>query len=310
MVWLSSLLPYEQCAAVFEQIGEQSIPATSIWHQAQHHGQRLQTHIEHQCQQVSVERIVLPDKRDDHDQRKGLSMDGGMVNLREKGWRELKVGAVFDIEMRLERNPQTRSLEEMAHGKNIHYTGVVGSKEEFTPRLWALAVEHDLPTAKQRAVVGDGAAWIWNVAEDVCPDGRQIVDWFHASQHLAEAAKTLYADQTRDKQRSKRLKIHKDHLYMGRIHKIIGALNKQGHAELATYFENHQRRMQYLEFREEGFPIGSGTIESGVKQFKQRLTGTGMRWRADCAARMVVVRAAVLGGDFDALWDSASLALT
>jgi len=65
--------------------------------------------------------------------------------------------------------------------------------------------------------------------------------------------------------------------------------------------------MQYLEFREEGFPIGSGTIESGVKQFKQRLTGTGMRWRADCAARMVVVRAAVLGRDFDALWDSASL---
>ena len=306
MVWLSGLLPYEQCAAIFKQIGERLIPATSIWRQTRYHGQRLQTQAEHQCQQVSVERIVLPDKRYDHDQRKALSMDGGMVNVRQEGWRELKVGAVFDVKIRLERNPQTGQLEELAHGGNIHYTGVVGSKEEFTPRLWALAVKHDLPTAKERAVVGDGAAWIWNVAEDVCPDGRQIVDWFHATQHLAEAAKTLYPDEASDKQRAQWLKTHKDHLYMGGIHKIIGALNQRNHPELATYFENHQRRMQYLKFREEGFPIGSGTIESGVKQFKQRLTGTGMRWNADCLARMVVIRAAVLGRDFDVLWASAS----
>ncbi len=63
--------------------------------------------------------------------------------------------------------------------------------------------------------------------------------------------------------------------------------------------------MQYLEFREEGWPLGSGTVESGVKQFKQRLTGTGMRWNAANADRMLVIRAAVLGGDFDALWNAA-----
>lgn len=306
MVWLSGLLPYAQCAAVFEQIGERLIPAGSIWRQTQRHGERLQKHVERQRGQVSVERVVLPDARHDHDQRKAISLDGGMVNIRGEGWRELKVGAVFDVESRLERNPQTHQLEDMAHSVKVHYTAVLGAKAAFTPALWALAVKHDLPTAKERAVVGDGAAWVWNVAEDVCPDGRQIVDWFHAVQHLAEAANTLYPDEGDAKKRQHWLNTYKEHLYMGRIHKITAALLRRQRSDLAGYFETHQRRMQYLEFREEGFPIGSGVIESGVKQFKQRVTGAGMRWKADNANQMLVIRAAVLGNDFATLWADAA----
>lgn len=302
MVWLSGLLPYEQCRAVFEHIGERLIPASSIWRQTQHYGERLQTYAEYQRVQVSVERVVLPDAQHDHTQRKALSLDGGMVNIRGEGWRELKVGAVFNVETRLQRNLQTHQLEEMAHGVDVHYTAVLGSKAAFTPALWALAVQHELPTAKERAVIGDGAAWVWNVAEDVCPDGRQIVDWFHAVHHLAEAAWGLYPNETDNPKRTQWLKTCKDHLYLGRIHKIIAALHQAGRDDLAGYFEHHQRRMQYLAFREAGFPIGSGTIESGVKQFKQRLTGTGMRWNANNADRMLVIRAAVLNNEFVALW--------
>jgi len=229
-----------------------------------------------------------------------------MVNIRAEGWRELKVGTVFDVDTRLERNPQPQQLDEMAHGVNVHYTAVLGSKEEFAPALWHLAVKHDLPTAKERVVVGDGALWIWNLAEDVAPDGRQIVDWFHAVQHLAEAATVFYPNEDDTQKRARWLKRYKDHLYMGRIHKIIAALHRRDRADLALYFERHQRRMQYLEFREEGWPIGSGTVESGVKQFKQRLTGTGMRWNADNANRMLVIRAAALGKDFATLWAAAA----
>ena len=60
--------------------------------------------------------------------------------------------------------------------------------------------------------------------------------------------------------------------------------------------------MTYLQFREDGLPIGSGTVESGVKQFKQRLSGTGMRWHLDNAQRMIILRSAILGHDFDDLW--------
>jgi len=307
MVWLSGLLPYRQCEEVFERIGERMIPASSIWRQTQQQGERLQAYVEQQREQVSVERVVLPEARYDQDQRKAIALDGGMVNIRAEGWREVKVGAVFDVQTRLERNPQTQELDEMAHGVNVHYTAVLGTKAAFAPALWALAVEHDLPTAKERAVIGDGAAWIWSVAEDICPDGRQIVDWFHAVQHLTEAAQALYPDACDSPKRRQWLTCHKDHLYRGRIHSIIAVLHKSGRDDLAGYFECHQRRMQYLEFREDGLPIGSGAIESGVKQFKQRLTGTGMRWNADHADRMLVIRAAILGHDFDALWAAACL---
>lgn len=305
MVWLSGLLPYEQSCAVFEVIGDRLIPASSIWRQTQYHGERLQNRVEKQQEQVSVERVVLPDMKYDHDQRKAVSMDGGMVNIRGEGWRELKVGAVFDVEMRHERNPQTQELDEMAHGVDVRYTAVLGSKDKFTPALWALAVEHEVPTAKERAIVADGALWIWNVADDITPDATQIVDWFHAVSHLSDVANALYPDEKDDHKRKRWLKTYQNHLYMGRIHKIIASLHKQKRDDLALYFERHKRRMQYLEFRENGFPIGSGTVESGVKQFKQRLCGAGMRWHIDNANRMLVIRSAILGDQFDELWTAA-----
>jgi hypothetical protein len=63
--------------------------------------------------------------------------------------------------------------------------------------------------------------------------------------------------------------------------------------------------MQYLEFRENGLPIGSGTVESGVKQYKQCLCGTGMRWNKENANRMLVIRSAVLSDTFHELWTAA-----
>lgn len=302
MVWLSGLLPYEQCEQVMARIGERYVSDSSIWRQSQWYGTKMEAEVTHQREQVSVERIQLPDARHDHDQQKGVSLDGGMVNIRDQGWRELKVGAVFDVEKRLERNPQTHELEPMAHGVNVHYTAVLGSKDAFKPALWALAVQQELPTARNRSVVADGALWIWDVAEDICPDGTQVVDWFHAVEHLSEAAHALYPHEKDSNKRKRWLKIHKDHLYMGRIHKITDALHRRDCPDLAVYFERHQRRMQYLEFREKGVPIGSGTVESGVKHYKQRLCGTGMRWNSDNAQRMLVIRSASLSASFDDLW--------
>jgi hypothetical protein len=284
------------------RIGERFISPSTTWRMVQDYGMQLETIVVHQREQVSVERIQLPAAKHDHDQRKGVSMDGGMVNIRHQGWRELKVGTVFDVELRLERNPQTHDLEEIAHGVNVHYTAILGSKDAFTPALWTLAVQHDLPTARNRSVVADGALWIWDVAEDVCPDGQQVVDWYHATEHLHKAAVALYPKETDLPKRHRWFKTYKNHLYMGRIETIVSVLHQRGVSHLATYFERHKRRMQYLEFREDGLPIGSGTVESGVKQFKQRLTGTGMRWLLDNANRMIILRSAILGQDFDDLW--------
>lgn len=73
----------------------------------------------------------------------------------------------------------------------------------------------------------------------------------------------------------------------------------------AGYFANNKRRMHYLELREEGWVIGSGIVESGVKQFKERFTGPGMQWSWRGAERLIPVRAAIMSRRFDAVWESA-----
>ena len=97
---------------------------------------------------------------------------------------------------------------------------------------------------------------------------------------------------------------HHERIHQG-THKITGPLDKAGLSEHSGYFHTHERRMQYQTFLDDGYPIGSGTVESGVKCFKHRLTGAGMRWSRHSAEEMLVLRGAALTGTFDQLWDAA-----
>ena len=303
MVWLSGLLPYEQAAQVFERIGGRRLPASSIWRQTQAYGERLKQHAEHTQDTVRIERTVLPPAGLDHSQCQGISMDGGKVNLREEGWKEFKVGVVFDVAHRLEPDPVTAEVVEQAYGVNMGYRAVIGSAEQLAPGLWALAVRRGVPRAADSVVVGDGADWIWTLAGNYFPDSVQIVDWYHACQHLHQAASALYPEDGLAAERW--YKRRQGDLFKGNVHPITLWLEDKGLADQAAYFHKHKRRMRYQEFREEGYPIGSGTVESGIKQFKVRLTGPGMRWSRPGAERMLIIRTAVLDQSFDQLWSAA-----
>ena len=182
MVWLSGLLPYEQAAQVFARIGRCDIPATSIWRQAQRQGERLQSYQAQQQEHVAVERTVLPPPGLDHNERKSVSLDGGMVHIRDEGWKEFKAGTTSDVVMRLARDAETNEWVEQAHAVNQAYTAVLGSKDEFGPALWRLAVEQNIPQAADLSVTADGADWIWNLTADYFPDSVQVVDWYHPVQ--------------------------------------------------------------------------------------------------------------------------------
>src|SRR5262249_38989440 len=94
-------------------------------------------------------------------------------------------------------------------------------------------------------------------------------------------------------------------LFQGQVYSIIQVLLDAGLTDHCHYFQSHQRRMNYLQFREAGWPIGSGSVESEVKQYKTRLAAAGMRWSRAGAQRMLVVRGVVLDASFDALWAAA-----
>lgn len=303
MVWISAHLPYEQAQAAFARLAKRHIPSTSIWRESQQQGERLRAYVAQQSEQVSVERVVLPDERTDHPRPKGGSLDGGMVHIRAEGWKEFKLGALFDVETKSTVDQPTLENVEQACAVNTAYTAVLGDVEQFAPALWALAVAQDFPQAAETCITSDGAAWIWNLVADLFPDSVQIVDWFHACQHLALAAQALFPDKPAEK--AAWTKAMRNALFEGQVWLIIQALEQANLPDHAHYFKTHQRRMRYHEFREDGFPIGSGSVESGVKQFKARLTGPGMRWSRPAALRMFVLRAAVLNNSFDALWAAA-----
>lgn len=300
MVWLAAKDTYAEAAATFRRIGRRRIPASTVWDTTQREGEQLRAYAQHQQAQVGVERVVLPPAGADHDRPLGVSLDGGKVHLRGEGWKEFKTGAIFDLVATPELDRETGEWVDAVHGVNLSYRAVVGNVDEFAPALWALAVERQVPPAADVAVVADGADWIWNLADDLFPEAVQIVDWYHATEYLAHTAEALHptdAAAARAWQQARR-----DDLFLGQTQKVIAPLEQAGLSTQAGYFRTHTRRMQYQEFHEQDYPIGSGSVESAIKRFKHRLCGAGMRWARPALDRMLVLRAAFMADTFDELW--------
>lgn len=298
MVWLCSQVPYEHGREIAERLGGWHIPVGSLWNTTQRHGERLLKEQTRQTAQVCLERTAWENRRYAPTARKALSMDGGMVNVRGEGWKELKVGLVADL-------PQFKAaaVDGQVHLTNVRYCGVVGDVLAFEAVFWSLAVKEAIPYAGLVVVTADGAAWIWRLCADYFPCAAQVVDWFHACQHLSQAALVRFPDDPTAAQRwTQDLKTL---LFKGEIHLILQQFDHFALHDYANYFSHHARRMTYAQFRAAGFPIGSGGVESGVKQFKQRLAGPGMRWSRPALDRMVVLRSHVLTDSFDSLWDAA-----
>jgi hypothetical protein len=228
----------------------------------------------------------------------------GMVHVRGEGWKEFKTRAVFDLIAMPELDRDTGEWHDQVHGVHLSYRAVLGGVAEFAPALWGLAVERQVPQAADVAVVADGADWIWNLTDDLFSDAVQIVDWYHACEHIAAAAEALYPTDAQAAQR--RREARHDDLFLGHVIAITEPLERAGLTTQAEYFRKHTRRMQYQKFHEQDYPLGSGTVESGIKRFKHRLCGAGMRWSRAAVNRMLVVRAAFLADTFDDLWAAAT----
>lgn len=312
-VWLYGHVEDDLAEQILQKIGGWSISDTSIWRRAQRWGEQVR--VAEQARTTAA--VGLPQRGQvirgqvPHERPMATALDGGMIHIRKEGWKELKVGTISNIASRLEKNPITQELEPQAHAVDTSYAAGLGGAAAFGRVLWAEAVARGFPEAGDRIALGDGAPWIWNLVGEHFSGSRQVVDWYHAKAHLSNAGAQLYGEGTVEAHRWVRRM--ETPLYQGHAHQIAAALNDQAktHRRVAAtlrketgYFRTNARRMQYLETREDGFPIGSGMVESGIKQFRARFTGPGMRWSREGAERLLPVRAAILSGRFDQMWRS------
>lgn len=313
-VWLSGLVTYAEAATILNTIGEIPISVSSIWRRVGVWGPKCQA-LETAQRVVSMAtptREELKQSTSLEPQDLGAAMDGGMVHIRDEGWKELKVGCVFAIQMRPTHDNHTGETVDLAHAVANTYVAHLGGPAVFGEALWAEARQRHWMHAHETVVLGDGAAWIWNLAADKFFTSRQVVDWYHAKLHLTQAASALHGEGTTAARRW--LREHETPLLQGHAERLaqqLGQLAKQYPEKAATlrreagYFQENYRRMQYLEMREEGFPIGSGMVESACKQFRARLAGSGMRWSRPGLERLLPIRAAIMSQRFDALWQKA-----
>jgi len=304
-------VPFEQAEKILREIGQVNISRCSIWQRSQVWGTQFKAREEAERVKANAlpEQWQPPSRAVEPDRRMGVAMDGLMVHIRQEGWKELKAAAVFDIEVRLGKDAQTREPVQLAHAVRNSYMAYLGGPEVFGEMVFAEARRRDWELAQDTQVVADGAVWIWHQADLHFGRSRQLVDWYHANQHLAAAAKLFKGEGTPAFQLW--FNSRETALYQGHAARIACELEQaandlppvaDGLRREAGYFREHQHRMNYLEMREEEYVIGSGMIEGGAKQYQARLCGPGMRWSRAGAERIIPIRTAILSGRFADVW--------
>ena len=224
--------------------------------------------------------------------------------------REVKLGCVFtqttwDEEGYAIRDPNSTT-----------YVGAIETAEEFGKRLYLEAWKRGWSRAENKVVMGDGSEWIWNQAKEHFPGATQIVDLYHAREHLWGLARQLHPHE--EASRNRWMMVHQDLLDEGNIESLVGCLRsiETSHAELAEklrteaeYFEKNAERMRYPEFRRQHLFAGTGVIEAGCKTvIGSRCKHSGMFWTVSGANAILALRCCQFNGRFEDYWEGRRLA--
>lgn len=220
--------------------------------------------------------------------------------------REVKLGCVFtqtsyDKEGFPIRDPDSTT-----------YTAAIETAEEFGKRIYLEASQRGWERAAKKVVIADGAEWIWNLADLHFPGAIQIVDLYHARQHLWDLARRLHPNDA-IKQKAW-MKKHQRLLDKGKIEKLLLSLRSIDltNPEIiekvrieAAYFEKNADRMRYPKFRHQHLFVGSGVIEAGCKTvIGSRLKQSGMFWTVRGANAIVALRCCHLNRQFEDYWEA------
>lgn len=222
-----------------------------------------------------------------------ISADGVMVHLRREGWKEVKIMSVSTVTQEPDATTGTLQTTLSAHS----YCAGLWDVKTFTPYYWAEAYRRGVERAKTTLCINDGAAWIWNMAFQCFSHRVEILDWWHAAQRLwdialarlatQEAALWVQARQAEMAASQLRPLLRQVRLLFPRTQPLPKAVR-----EAVVYLFHNRRRMNYAAYRQAGFPIGSGTIESACKSVVQaRMKLAGMRWSRPGAMAMLTLRA-------------------
>jgi hypothetical protein len=241
-------------------------------------------------------------------------MDAGKVNTLD-GWRDVKLGLF------LKRKPGRPALPDEWDRRELPAPTVrttiaaIEDAERFGQRLRGEADRLGVALAAAATVVGDGAEWIWNLAEEHLPQAGGVLDVFHAIEHIGDAVKAVWGDDAEaaaariDAGRAALLAGGKpglDRWLAGVFAEVPAGGTTDPLIDLAAYLAKHPRRLHYAARLAAGQSIGSGAVEGAIKQqVNLRMKRTGARWRVEHVGPLVELRALSHTPEWQALWTAA-----
>lgn len=222
------------------------------------------------------------------------SLDGFMVPL-DDGWHEMKAGTWWTTRQRRDGTLAAQTIR--------YYVDVLPA-EQFADLVWATGFKQQADQARELIFVADGARWIWDIVARHFPHAIQIVDWYHACRYLTLVAQATFA---LEQEQAAWREAMTTALWQGQVETVIAAcqaLIRSVRADdparqAVSYYTHNRRRMDYPTYRQRGYMIGSGSMESGCKQLGfERLKIAGAHWSADGARKVAKARAALLSGEW------------
>jgi hypothetical protein len=219
--------------------------------------------------------------------------------------REMKVGCIFT------QTGVDKDFKPVRDEGSTTYLAKICSKEDFGPMLYAEAFKRMHQSAEEMIIIADGAKWCWNLADTYFPGATQIVDLFHAKEHVSKLIKEIVSDPLKQKEKKEKLY---ELLEKGKIDELVTEFTQLGAktdeqlqkvTKESNYFIGNKDRMQYEKFRKKSLFVGSGVIEAACKHvIGKRLKQSGMHWSVKGANKIAALRCKELSKPFYSNFDA------
>lgn len=249
----------------------------------------------------------IPMRGSELEGRSGKQSDGSSKT------REVKLVTIWTAEGRDDEGNPVRDPGSVTYSAAIESAASSDRRDElskFAQRVDREAKRRGLHQAPRRVAIADGSSWIWNIVEEQFPWAIQILDLYHAKEHLSDVAKEIYGASS-DLARQWAAQ-RNDELDDGDTVKVLDALaahkdTNESARKCFDYVTNNRARMNYPDFRAKGLSVGSGVVEAGCKVVVgTRLKRSGMHWSVAGANAIIALRCCKLSGRFEDFWEARS----
>lgn len=213
-----------------------------------------------------------------------IGTDGAYIDTREESWKETKIGLCYNIKDMYTWHYKNGEIGRRITKKDL--VAYIGNAEEFKYHLLALGLRNNVFMHNQIISITDGAVWIKNMIAELFPDAIHILDLCHVKERISKFGKLNIRGKHKKEEWVRSVN---DLIENGKTDDVLKKLepfsdkkNQDDDTNLYGYISKRRNQMKYDEYRDKGYPVGSGAQESANKYGMQdRMTLQGQRWKKE-----------------------------